>query len=118
MNVDTAAPLQIAVDALVETGWRLWATSHSNTPNAQLVSRWMQAIAPGHLVLEVSTIKADRARDRVGVLLSITSNREYTIRTIDGRELRWENAEFVRIPQSAADNREIIHLGQLGERSI
>ena len=117
-----AAQIQTLVDALVATGWRLWTTSHNNTPAAQRVFQWMRDAAPGHFVLEVTTLAADRAMDRVGVLLSVTrtlsglarstpGSHEWTIRTIDGRELRWENASFVRIPRSEADNREIFLLG-------
>lgn len=104
--------IQILVDALVETGWRLWTTSHNNTPAAQRIYRWMQSVVPGHFVLEITTIRRARTIDRVGELLAITSSHEYTIRTIDGREHRWENAEFVRIPRSEADNREIFMLGE------
>jgi hypothetical protein len=103
---------EMLVTALVETGWRLWATSHNNTPGAQIVHRWMRDIATGHLVLEITSPRRP-AIDRVGELLAITSSHEYTIRTIDGRELRWENADFVRIPRSAAENREITLLGEL-----
>ncbi len=108
----SGAQIQLLVDALVETGWRLWTTSHNNTPGAQLVFNWMRAIAPGHLVLEITTIKTSHPIDRVGTLLAITSRHEFTIRTIDGREHRWENADFVRIPRNAADNREIFLLGE------
>lgn len=108
----TADQIQVLVDALVETGWRLWATSFNNTPAAHVVYNWMRAIAPGHLVLEVTSTRRP-AIDRVGDLRTITSRHKYTIRTIDGRELRWENADFVRIPRDAADNREIALLGEL-----
>jgi hypothetical protein len=101
---------RILVEALVATGTRLWTTSHNATPAAQAVFRWMRNLARGYLVLEVSSSRAP-AIDRVGELLEITSGHEYTIRTIDGREHRWENAMFVRIPQSADDNREIFLLG-------
>ena len=104
------AQIQTLVDALVATGWRLWTTSHNNTPSAQIVHRWMRSIALGHFVLEITKTNADRMLDRIGVLLAITSSHEYTIRTIDGRKRRWNNVEFVRIPQSAADNREIFLL--------
>jgi hypothetical protein len=105
--------IQTLVDALIETGWRLWTTSHNNTPAAQIVHRWMRDIAPGHFVLEVTSMsRSVRAIDRVGVLLAVTSSHEYTIRTVDGREHRWENAEFVRIPGGGADNREIFLLGE------
>ena len=97
------------VEALVETGQRLWSTALNNTPEAQIVHRWMRDIAPGHLVLEVSSSRRP-AIARVGELLSIESSHEYTIRTIDGREHRWWNAQFVRIPRNAADNREIFLL--------
>ena len=102
------AQIHVLIEALVETGVRLWSTSHNNTPGAQLVFQWMRSIAPGQLVLEItSRPRREPALDRVGVLVAITSSHEFTIRTIDGRELRWENADFVRIPQSAADNQEI-----------
>ena len=112
MVVKAAVQIQTLVDALVATGWRLWTTSHNNTPAAQLVQRWMRAIAPGHLVLEITKTNADRMLDRVGELLVITSSHEYTIRTIDGRTHRWENADFVRIPRNEADNRELFCLGE------
>lgn len=114
--VKAAAQIQTLVDALVATGWSLWSTSHNNTPAAQLVHRWMRSIAPGHFVLEITKTRVDRMLDRIGVLLAITSSHEYTIRTIDGREHRWDNAEFVRIPQSAADNHELFLLS-LGEET-
>lgn len=110
--VKAAAQIQTLVDALVATGWSLWSTSHNNTPAAQLVYRWMRAIAPGHLVLEITKTNADRKLDRVGELLVITSSHEHTIRTIDGRTQHWENAEFVRIPRNSADNRELFLLGE------
>lgn len=112
MTAEAAAQIQMLVDALVATGWRLWETSHNNTPSAQLLFEWMRNIALGHFVLEVSSIRNSPAMDRVGVLLSIKSGDEYTIRTVDERELRWENSSFVRIPRSEAENREIFRLGQ------
>ena len=112
MVVTPAPQIQTLVDALIATGWRLWATSHNNTPAAQRVCRWMRAIAPGDFVLEITRSSSDRPMDRLGVLLAITSSHEYTIRTIDGRELRWENATFVRIPRSEADNRELFLIGE------
>ena len=109
-----AAQIQALVDALVATGWRLWTTSHNNTPAAHKVFKWMRDIAPGHFVLEITSQlrPPDRLLDRVGVLVSIKSDHEGTIRTIDGRELAWENAQFVRIPRNEADNREIFLLGE------
>lgn len=107
MNAAPAEQIQTLVDALVATGWCLWTTAHNNTPAAQRIYQWMLAIAPGHLILEVTSRMSNRQMERVGVLLSITSSHEYMIRTIDGRELRWENASFVRIPRNEADNREI-----------
>lgn len=104
------AQIETLVDALIATGWRLWTTSHNNTPAAQLVYGWMRDVAPGHFVLEIT--KMAPGRDRLGVLLTITSSHEYTIRTIDGRELHWENAEFVRIPRNHADNSELFRLGE------
>lgn len=112
MVVKPAAQIQTLVEALAATGWRLWTTSHNNTPAAQLVHRWMRDVAPGHFVLEITKTNDDRMHDRIGVLLAIKSSHEYTIRTIDGRELRWENAEVVRIPRSSADNRELFLLGE------
>ena len=106
-----SAQIHALVDALIATGWRLWTTSHNNTPAAQRIFHWMRAIAPGHFVLEITKTRDDRPLDRIGVLLTITSSHEYTIRTIDGRELRWENATFVRIPRNETDNREIFQLG-------
>jgi hypothetical protein len=103
--------VQILAEALVETGWRLWVTSGSNTPGARRTSEWMRAIAPGQLVLEISSIRRASPLDRVGILLAISSSHEFTIRTIDGREVRWENASFARIPGSAAENREISLFG-------
>jgi len=108
---------KIVVEALVETGLRLWKTSLNNTPGAKITFEWMRAIAPGHLVLEISSIRPGVALDRVGVLLSIrpgsnSYDDKYTIKTIDGREMTWENAEFVRLPQSAADNQEIVRFGR------
>ncbi len=111
-RVTAAAQIQTLADALVATGWRLWTTAHSNTSAAQLVFQWMSAVAPGHVVLEITSVTRASAMDRVGVLLSIKSSREYTIRTIDGRGLRWENATFVRIPRNEADDHEIFLLGQ------
>jgi hypothetical protein len=102
--------LVVAATALVETGSRLWSTSHNNTPSAHNVHRWMRDVEVGHFVLEITDWRAP-ALDRVGELLSITSGHEYTIRTIDDRELRWENADFVRVPRDAADNRAISQLG-------
>lgn len=104
--------IQTLVDALVATGWNLWLAAHNNTPAAQRLCRWMQALAPGQLVLEVTTARTEHPIERVGTLLAITSSHEYTIRTIDGREHRWENAEFVRIPGSSTDSREIFLLGE------
>jgi hypothetical protein len=73
--------INMLAEALVETGW-------------------------------VTTVcRNEPALNRVGQLLAITSSHEYTLHTVDGRELRWENASFVRIPGSAADNREIFLLG-------
>lgn len=113
MTVSPAEQIQILVDALVATGWRLWATSHNNTVGAQRVFSWMRSIERGHLVLEVSSLGERPAIDRVGELLSVESSHACTIRTVDGRELRWENAEFIRIPRNEADNREIFLLGEL-----
>jgi hypothetical protein len=110
--VKAATQIQTLVGALVATGWRLWTTSHNNTPGAQLVHQWMRDIAPGHFVLEITKTTADRMLDRVGELLVITSSHEYTIRTIDGREHRWWNASFVRIPRNEADNSELFLLGE------
>lgn len=107
-----AVQIQVLADALIATGERLWETSHNNTPSAQLLFKWMRDIAPGHFVLEVSSIRNSRAMDRVGELLLIERGDEYTIRTIDGRELRWENSSFVRIPRSETENREIFRLGE------
>ena len=111
-----AAQIQTLADALVATGWRLWTTSHNNTPGAHLVFQWMSAVAPGHFVLEItSTTVGVQSMDRVGELLAITadgSGRAYKIRTIDGREFHWTNASFVRIPRNAADDREIFQLGE------
>lgn len=104
--------IALIIEALVATGRRLWSTSHNNTPAAQLVYRWMRDIAPGHFVLEVTAACNGRTLDCVGHLVSITSTHEYTIRTVDGRELRWDNARFVRIPRNEADNREIFQLSQ------
>lgn len=103
MAVKADAQIQILVDALIETGWLLWRAAHNNTPKAHRLRQWMHAIRPGDLVLEISTTRSDRAMDRVGVLVAIISGHEYKIRTIDGREWRWENALFVRIPQNADD---------------
>jgi hypothetical protein len=110
--VPRAPDVPTLADILVATGWRLWSTTHNNTPAAQIVYRWMRAVAPGHFVLEVTSAQGRQAIDRVGELVSITSGHEYTLRTIDGRELRWENADFVRIPRGEADNREIFSLGE------
>lgn len=99
----------IVVNALVATGRQLWSTSHNNTPAAHRIFEWMQRIAVGNLVLEVSSPR-ERAIDRVGTLVAITSSHEYTIRTFDGREHTWENAEFVRIPQGEADTQALIDL--------
>jgi hypothetical protein len=104
------AASEMLVTALVETGWRLWATSHNNTSSALIIHRWMRDIATGQLVLEITSTRRP-AIDRIGVLLAITSKHEYTIRTIDGRELRWENSDFVRIPRNAVDNHEIFLRG-------
>ena len=118
MTATPTAQIQILADALVATGRRLWSTSLNNTPGAQLISQWMRVVAPGHFVLEITSIRG-RSMDRVGELLSITadsSGHGYKIRTIDGREFHWTNAEFVRIPRSEADNREIFQL-QLGKHA-
>ena len=117
MKPSTAAQIQTLVDALAATGWRLWSTSHNNTRAAQLVHQWMSDVSPGHFVLEVSTIAPVRSRaiDRVGVLVSRSSSHEWTIRTVDDREFRWENASFVRIPRSEADNQELFQL-EFGKR--
>ncbi len=103
--------LQLLVEALSATGWRLWTTSHNNTPAAQRVHQWMRAIAPGQLVLEITAWTRGKTIDRVGELLTITSAHEFTIRTVDDRVQRWENADFVRIPRNEEDNREIYVLG-------
>ena len=118
VSVTPAEQIQILVDALVATGWRLWSTSHNNTPAAQRVYRWMREPKRGDFVLEISfrLHDSDRAIDGIGELVAITSNHEYTIRTIDGREVRWENAAFVRIPRNEADNREIFLLGDESRR--
>ncbi len=111
MRVSSTAQISTLVDALAETGWRLWTTAHNNTPAAQRVYRWMKTIAPGHFVLEVTSRREGaQALNCVGELLAITSSHEYTIRTVDGRELRWNNASFVRIPRNTADNHEIFLL--------
>ena len=76
-------------------------------------------IAPGQICRDRTrkTFKVCTRRptiDRVGELLSVASSHEYAIRTVDGRELRWENARFVRIPRGEADEREIFLLGHEG----
>jgi hypothetical protein len=116
MTISTEDSMQrlaeVLADALVETGWRLWSTSHNNTPGARRTSEWMRAIAPGNLVLEVSSIRRSTPLDRVGMLVEKRSSYEYTIRTLDGREMSWENADFIRIPRSAADNREMANFAR------
>lgn len=101
--------VEALANALVATGRQLWSCSHNNTPAAHRIFEWMRAIATGNLVLEVTSPRA-LSLDRVGTLVKITSSHEYTIRTFDGREHTWENAEFVRIPQSEADTQALIDL--------
>jgi len=91
---------------LVATGEQLWRSSHNVTPAARRLFDWMREIAPGQLVLEVTNIRG-RPIDCVGELIAIEGESEYTIRAFDGRERRWKNCTFVRLPRGEADQREL-----------
>lgn len=110
MAAVTDGQVEILADALAATGAQLWKMSLNNTVAADRVFQWMRVVAPGQLVLEITNIRSP-AIDTVGELLAIEGSSEYeriyTIRTLDGREVRWDNAEFVRIPRNAADSREL-----------
>jgi hypothetical protein len=107
---------QVLVDALFATGERLWSTAQSNTPSAQRTRQWMSEIAPGNLVLEISSGGRHPAIDRVGEVITWpqATYGDCTIRTVDGREFSWTNCWFVRIPRNQVEQREIFEMEQSG----
>ena len=86
--------------------------------------RHFKDFKPGQMVVEVTSSHRSPAIDRLGELISVTDEemewpqeakdewledprngpvpkeRFYTIKTLDGREYRWHNADFIRIPDN------------------
>jgi hypothetical protein len=93
--IETMAEL-IASSAYVAWANTLWG--HLNPLQAHYQYRMIRPNL-GDLVLEISTVKVP-AMDRIGRLLWITPDDErWTIQTLDGREVRWENSRFIVVPE-------------------
>jgi hypothetical protein len=72
---------------------------------APVVQRMQDALLNprlGDLVLEITTRGMDHTKgDRLGYLISGTDPYgARVIRTLDGREVKWDNAEFIRVFES------------------
>lgn len=59
---------------------------------------YFKTLEVGNLVLEITSLsnKANN-KNRIGYLKRIISESEYIIETLDGREVHWENADFIRV---------------------
>lgn len=97
--------------ALLYCGEALHSASLNNTPALRHLHQWMESLVPGATVIEVTTARDTDDDSRIGTLVSQGREwvayseaeggfwEDYTIiRTFDGREVRWVNCHWVRIP--------------------
>lgn len=63
---------------------------------------WYRLLQPGHLVMEVSTVKDTDIpyNHRIGYLISSNED-NYIIELLDGEQMIWETALFMRMPTDA-----------------
>ena len=103
--------------ALLYCGEALWSATLNGTPMGKCTYTWMTTLASGVTVIEITSSRADNDHERIGVL--VRQGREWiayaedeggywedftVIRTFDGREIRWTNCHWVRIPVSREDH--------------
>jgi hypothetical protein len=104
----------IDADMVLSTARLMWSLTLSGRPTAHQTAahEWMKAIAPGHLVAEL-TSRSMPALERVGIVDSIDAeNDAVTIRCLDGSSKRWVNAEFVRLPRTNQERLEVDELAR------
>lgn len=107
------------VELLAISAYVAWSNvlSGSNSAAQHNYFERMRHPTVGELVLEITTHRRVKAIDRIGRLISVTREpydypdwnvsedgpiptREiWTIKTLDGREFRWENCDFIVIPE-------------------
>lgn len=95
-----------------------WSLALQGTPRSDDAYKHMGNIKPGDMVMETSTalMQSRPALDGIGELLRVVQEdvpfddwnvdtdgpipkeRVYYIKTLDGREFRWTNATFVKVP--------------------
>jgi hypothetical protein len=105
--------------------------AYSNTlcgnpsPNQEAYYKRMSNPEVGDLVLEISRLRGPKVIDSIGRLISITNEpfpdweddepvpkRDvWTIKTLDDREFRWENCNFIVIPEDPYN-----HQGKISEK--
>jgi hypothetical protein len=106
--------------ALLYCGEALYSAALNNTPVGRATYQWMATMSPGNTVIEITTARATSDNDRIGVLVEQGRGwiayteapggfwEDYTlIRTLDGREVRWVNCRWVRIPVSREEYNEM-----------
>lgn len=117
------AELESLARYIRQTADSLWsATLIHPGPKYQDLRRDMEVLTPGGLVAEVSTLGIKPAINAVGYLIKKTEEPVdfgpgadpwdevaegrphptepiWYIKTLDGREMRWHNARFIRVPR-------------------
>lgn len=116
---ELAAPNAPTIDwatALLYCGEAFYSAALNGTPAGRKAYAWMKALSPGNVVIEVTTARATEDDSRIGVL--VEQGREWVaytdivdpqaplgcwedftrIRTFDGRDVRWTNCQWARIP--------------------
>jgi hypothetical protein len=94
-----------------------WNTLCGNpSPNQEDYQRRMNNPIPGDLVLETTTLARGSPPNNIGRLLSVVpepypdwddeeepvpTRDIWTIETLDGQRVRWENCHFIKIPEDA-----------------
>lgn len=89
------------VQALIVTAKEMYALALARShvvpygPDDRSLLRWMTDVRPGDLVLENSSLGLHP--ERIGRMLCVEDG-VYTVVGIEGEVMRWENSDFIRIP--------------------
>lgn len=95
-----------ALELLAINAYIAWHNTISGTQSSLQQQYYVRMHKPvvGDLVLEITTFSRYPAIDRIGRLISIAEGVDaystvYTIETLDGRMYKWENSDFIVIPE-------------------
>ena len=107
--------LKELLDLLAASAYVAWSNTLCGDPSQVQKAYYERMRKPeiGDLVLEVTTFRRASSSDKIGRLLSIEdepypdweddepapTRKVWTIKTLDGRECRWENCDFIVIPE-------------------